>query len=107
MKTTAILLTVTMITLGIYDAYVVTFSGVDASISRYLQQTMFSSPIFSFGLGAIFGHVALYFKPRWKNPELIVAQMSKRLVETNQMTITNGKFYWKENNVCLDGQENS
>lgn len=69
-----------MIFLGIYDAIVVSFfGGVDASISRFLQDTMFASPVFSFGLGAIFGHVALYMRPKWKNAEnalMIVKDLS-------------------------------
>ncbi len=107
MKNTALIITICMIVLGIYDFYVVAFLGMDSTISRVMQVSGFASPWIPFCFGALAGHFWMYFPPKWKNSELLVAQMSKRLVETNQMTITNGKFFWKENNVCLDGQENS
>lgn len=49
--------------LGVYDAYMVTFYGVEASISKYLQNTAIDSPIFSFAMGFICGHVFGYMKP--------------------------------------------
>lgn len=82
MKTTAILVTAAMIILGIYDACAVSFGTVDSSISRYLQFVIFKSPIFTFGLGAIFGHVALYLKPKWYNSELLILNLVKPLIES-------------------------
>ena len=63
MKTTALFCTAITITLGVYDAYMVTFYGVEASISQYLQNTAIDSPIFSFAIGFICGHVFGYMKP--------------------------------------------
>ena len=39
MKITALFCTAITIILGVYDAYMVTFYGVEASISKYLQNT--------------------------------------------------------------------
>lgn len=63
MRTTALFCTTITIILGAYDAYVVTFYGVDASISRYLQNTAIDSPVFAFSIGFICGHVFGYMKP--------------------------------------------
>jgi hypothetical protein len=63
MKLTALFCTAVTIVLGVYDAYMVTFYGVEASISRYLQNTAIDSPVFSFSIGFICGHVFGYMKP--------------------------------------------
>lgn len=63
MKLTALFCTTITIILGVYDAYMVTFYGVEASISKYLQNTAIDSPAFSFSIGFICGHVFGYMKP--------------------------------------------
>lgn len=63
MKTSALVCTIFMIVLGIYDAIMVTFWGVDSSISRFVQNTSFDSPFFSFGCGFLAGHFFGYMKP--------------------------------------------
>jgi len=106
MKNTALVITICMIVLGIYDFYVVAFLGMDSTISRCCQVAGFRSPIFGLFIGFLLGHFFGYFPPRWQSAELLVDQMSKKLIENEELIVTNGKFYWKDN-TCLDGQENS
>lgn len=63
MKATALFCTIAMIILGIYDAIMVSFYGVDASISRFMQNTTFDSPVFAFMCGFVCGHIFGYMKP--------------------------------------------
>ncbi len=66
MKTTALFCTALIIILGIYDLIVVSLHGVDASVSRFLQNAAFDSPMFVFMMGFIAGHVFGYMKPTTK-----------------------------------------
>lgn len=63
MKTTGVVLTITAIVLAIYDGYAVWAWGIDASISRFLQDTAIDSPVASFGIGFLCGHCFGYMKP--------------------------------------------
>jgi hypothetical protein len=107
MKNTALVITICMIVLGIYDFYVVAFLGMDSTISRVMQVSGFASPWIPFCFGALAGHFWMYFPPKWKNSESLVKQMSERLIETDELGVRDGKFYWKGSGKCLDGQENS
>jgi hypothetical protein len=63
MTRTAILVTGAVITLGIYDLVIVATNGVDQSISRFLQDTAFGSPLITFVFGFVAGHIFGYMKP--------------------------------------------
>lgn len=64
MKTTALVTTILVITLAIYDLVVVSFWGVEVSVSRFLQSTAFKAPFVPFGIGFICGHLFGYMPPR-------------------------------------------
>lgn len=66
MSRTAILVTGAVITLGIYDLVIVATNGVNQSISRFLQDTAFGSPLITFTFGFVAGHVFGYMKPSGK-----------------------------------------
>lgn len=63
MTTTALIITSVVITLGIYDLWAVTYGGVNASISRFVQRSAFKSPVFTFTAGFICGHLFGYMEP--------------------------------------------
>lgn len=68
MTKTALVVTIAVITLGIYDLVVVVFfGGVEQSISRFLQDTAFEAPVVTFTFGFICGHVFGYMKPSPKH----------------------------------------
>jgi len=64
MTRTALVVTTCVIALGIYDLTVVAIGGVDESISRFLQNSAFGSPLISFTFGFICGHLFGYMKPK-------------------------------------------
>lgn len=64
MKTTALLTTILIITLGIYDLIAVMFAqNVSISVSRFLINAGFQAPFFTFALGYVAGHLTGYAKP--------------------------------------------
>lgn len=63
MSNTALFVTVAMIVIAIYDAIAVSLHGVDGSISRFMQETAFKSPAFTFAFGFLAGHLFGYMKP--------------------------------------------
>lgn len=63
MTTTALVVTISFITLGIYDLVVVTFFGTGKSISRFLQGTALRHPFVGFVFGFIAGHLFGYMNP--------------------------------------------
>ena len=79
MTTTGILVIAAFITLGIYDLIVVLRKGVGCSISRYLQRSALKSPIFTFCIGAVAGHIFGYMAPEVPTKEELLQQY--RLVE--------------------------
>jgi hypothetical protein len=60
---TALIVTTCVIILGIYDLVIVATNGVDQSISRFLQDTAFGSPLITFVFGFVCGHIFGYMKP--------------------------------------------
>lgn len=64
MKTSALVTTILIITLGIYDLIAVMLSGnTSISVSRYLINAGFESPMFVFATGFVAGHIFGYAKP--------------------------------------------
>jgi len=63
MTRTALVVTICVITLGIYDLYAVSTGGVASSISRYMQNAGFDAPFIVFTFGFICGHLFGYMKP--------------------------------------------
>jgi hypothetical protein len=64
MKTTALITTILIITLGIYDLVAVMFVEDESlSVSRFLINVGFQAPAFVFATGFVAGHVFGYAKP--------------------------------------------
>lgn len=64
MTTTALVTTILIITLGVYDLVAVMWAdNVSISVSRFLINTVFEAPFFSFALGYTAGHLTGYAKP--------------------------------------------
>ena len=57
MTKTGLIVTIGVITLGIYDLAAVTFGGVDASVSRFLLGSAMIAPLIPFCFGFISGHL--------------------------------------------------
>jgi hypothetical protein len=65
MTRTSIIVTALVITLGIYDLYVVgVCKNIDCSVSRFMQNTSIDAPFVSFTVGYICGHIFGYMKPK-------------------------------------------
>lgn len=58
--------TICMIVLGIVDAVLVNQHGVDGSISRWVQDTGYASPVFVLMIGFLLGHFFGYMPPKCK-----------------------------------------
>ena len=74
MKTTAYIMTALVIFATVYDIIVIQFGGIDYSISRWVQNMGFDSPMISFGCGFLAGHFFGYMKPKNKfrhSPSLV------------------------------------
>lgn len=56
MKLTKIICISSAIFIGIADAVLVYFYGIDGSISRWMQDTSYSAPLFVVMLGFLLGH---------------------------------------------------
>jgi len=63
MTFTGIIVIGCFIALGIYDLIVVLRKGVGCSVSRFLQRSALKSPIFTFCIGAVAGHIFGYMAP--------------------------------------------
>ncbi len=63
MKTSALVTTVLIITLGIYDLVCVLVGGESVSVSAFLVNVGFTSPMVVFAIGFICGHLFGYMKP--------------------------------------------
>lgn len=64
MKTTALVTTIAMITIGLYDLTVVMIAdNVSISVSRFLINSYFEVPVFSIAFGYTLGHLTGYAKP--------------------------------------------
>ena len=63
MKTSALVTTVLIITLGIYDLICVLVGGESVSVSAFLVNVGFTSPMVVFTIGFICGHLFGYMKP--------------------------------------------
>lgn len=70
MTRTAIVVTASVIALGVYDLYAVSSGGVASSISRFMQQSGFDAPFIVFSVGFICGHIFGYMPPLPQEPEL-------------------------------------
>jgi hypothetical protein len=64
MRTTALVTTTLIITLGIYDLVVVVISpDTSLSVSQFLVNVGFNRPAFVFATGFVCGHLFGYMKP--------------------------------------------
>lgn len=60
MKTTPLVVFVLIIVLGIYDLGCVVFTGTGSSVSSFLVESAHLSPVFTFMMGCIAGHLFFY-----------------------------------------------
>lgn len=75
METTALVVTIGIIGLGIYDLVVVVLSkGVGTSVSRFLQRTAFKSPVVAFTFGFVCGHIFGYLAPECPSESIKTTQ---------------------------------
>lgn len=58
--------TILIITLGIVDLCFVLFGGTGSSVSSFLINAGFKSPVFVFGVGFVCGHLFGYMTPEEK-----------------------------------------
>ena len=64
MRTTALVTTTLIITLGIYDLVVVVINpDTSLSVSQFLVNIGFNVPMFVFAVGFVCGHLFGYMKP--------------------------------------------
>jgi hypothetical protein len=63
MTTTALVTTIIIITLGIYDLVCVTLGSTDISVSAFLINAGIQAPAVVFAVGFICGHLWGYMKP--------------------------------------------
>lgn len=66
MKLTAVICTMVVVTLGIYDLVIGQIGGVNWTISRWVQRVGFDFPVVTFMLGYLCGHMLGYMKPETK-----------------------------------------
>lgn len=105
-KLTMYITTTAMIVLCIYDLIIVNTHGSDASISNFLQETGYASPIVCLCLGFLLGHFFGYFRPKWKNAEELIDEMGKRLIEVEEVGFCPKEkvYYWQSCGRILNGQ---
>ena len=70
MSKTSMVILASLCALGIYDLYVVASGNFEDSISKFWQNSSFSSPMVSFIVGAICGHFFFYMRHTKMSPEL-------------------------------------
>lgn len=70
MNLTQVVVLTTMIILGLYDLVVVTYFGIDTSISKYIQESIFDAPFSTFIFGAVCGHLFFYMRHSKMTPQL-------------------------------------
>lgn len=63
MTLTAIIVTGLIVTLAIYDLIIVCRGGVQSSVSRFMQRSALKSPVISFAVGFVCGHIFGYMAP--------------------------------------------
>ena len=63
MTTTALVTTIIIIVLGIYDLVCVTLGNTSISVSAFLINAGFKAPMIVFSLGYVMGHLTGYMKP--------------------------------------------
>jgi hypothetical protein len=68
MSMAGLVTTILIITLGIVDLCFVLFGGTGSSVSSFLINAGFKSPVFVFGLGYICGHLTGYMHPEKETP---------------------------------------
>lgn len=75
MPLAGLILTIFVITLGIFDLVVVLIKGTGSSISQYLVSKSFSSPMMVFAFGFVAGHLFAGMlpdtSPAWLHPNVI------------------------------------
>jgi len=66
MSTTGLIITISVIVIGIYDLVVVLSSGTGSSISQVLVNAGFSAPVMVFSFGFVMGHLFGNMRPTKK-----------------------------------------
>jgi hypothetical protein len=71
MDTTGLVVYIGILTLAIYDLTVVLLKGTTSSVSQFLINTVFKSPLVSFTFGATCGHLFFYMWDTDCQPNLV------------------------------------
>lgn len=67
MTTTALVTTIIIIALAIYDLIVVVVGkGTEQSVSQFMVSMGWNAPMVVFGVGFICGHLFGYMRPTWQ-----------------------------------------
>jgi hypothetical protein len=103
MTTTGIVVTACFITLGIYDLIVVMRRGVGCSVSRFMQQAGFKSPIVSVVIGMLIGHFFMYMPPECPPPTAFDFVVEKDVV---MMPCKNGSMYLVPLGITVHFEDN-
>lgn len=64
MSLTAKIVTVSVISLGIYDLFAATMGGMPLTISRFMQDSALEAPFIAFSVGFTCGHIFGYMPPK-------------------------------------------
>lgn len=83
MTMTALIVTIVVISLGLYDLWAVTYGGINWSISRFIQRVSFKSPVFTFMVGFVCGHLFGYMAPE---PDVINKPVIQNRVKITEKT---------------------
>lgn len=65
MTWTKLIITATFISVALYDLVAVAIFGVDGSVSRFMQDVGFRSPVIVLVIGFLLGHFWGYMPPTW------------------------------------------
>lgn len=68
MTTTALVTTIIIIVLGIYDLVCVTLGNTSISVSAFLINAGFQAPVVVFAIGFVCGHLFGYMRPERTAP---------------------------------------
>ena len=105
MKTTGIFITALFIIVGLYDLVVVVRHGVGCSVSQFIQESCFVSPLFNGCIFFLLGHWLGYMPPKWYNAESLIKVLADKLIEQDYIFKDDKGFYcWTASGTRLVGQ---
>ncbi len=96
MTTTGLVIAIAITCLGIYDLYCVLIKGTGSSISNWLINAGFKSPVIVFVFGFLAGHLFGYMSPvpLQKIPETVIKKIQGELRSSAISTATIPVLFW-------------